>query len=1223
MAKNIVELIIDIKKKGGKELTEVVKNLNELQKASKGVKLDTLKRGLDSADASLKKVAKSGKVVKKSNDGIDKSGKKAASALKKEGAAAKKAATALKRQDNVAKKSAKSNNRLADAFQGAANQASILNGPLNGVSGRLSSISSGLKNTNPLVLGTAAAFAALTAAASKSLQTFGETERTLNRLSALIKTTGNNAGFTGDQLEVFSQNLAKSTLASLEGVRDAVGIALTFDNIRTDNLERALVISQDLSEVVGQDLTSSITQVSKALQDPIKGYTALKRVGVSFTESQIESIKIYQRNNDILSAQGIILETLEKQYGGAAKGAAQGFLGALDTLGQSVENLTVRFGELISEGSGVNELILSYADSFELAERRIKKSGGNIVDLVATTIAALLLNRDGVGKALESEDLDDLISFKDTTKNITKESLKLTKEIKKGLNKAQKEIDGFRKAASKALIDGDEKALKKARDDFSAFFEQSVLDKQAAQDNLEKVIASQPRNLTFDKDVQAQSEIEIEAARKIVEEKELLRKAAAELFHKNELSFTAKGLRAGIAADEKEAESKLALEEELAEKILEIKTKILEEEAEIAAKLREEGHRQALRLLEERRAAGEDVDNEIIEERAAGEAEKLKNTIRKLNEEKDFQKGTQDNIARDLEKAGIDDPSGDPEFQKTEEAIKKIDGLLLVLNEKLKNVEELKEVKIDTEDATKAAKAIEEAEKIIQDANKTTADIRKKQAEGDVEKLIEINNEERDAALKAINDKTEALEEAGDLTEEVAAKQVESLDAVNEKFNELEGAIVLEDVTEKFEGLIEKMEDGKISMDEFGEETDKLNGVLEETNERLGTMLPLLDKKAALEEQADKNAVGSAKERAKLAKMEIKLLRLQGKELEALKLEREEAEKKIKATFKDPAALKRALELNKAIFDVKDSREGARIAIEEVKEAAEEISEVNLTAAIDIKVEGLEKLQEALKIAKEAEDTKSIKKLEKAIKELGEEVDKTSKFFQDMFQSLEGHMNKAIIDAGELKEVFGDAIDQEDSFRKTGEALENMLRQSLADFGAELISNAITGAILGAVRIALEKALLLPGFKYLADAFAGIFDQQSSTEDFNFSSILAGLGGEFSFFHEGSAATNGGQARTMSVNPSVFKNAPRYHTGLNNKELPAILEKTEAVLTAKQTADINGAMQSMQGAGGAGGIRIENKFASDDIINDSSDEVMGNKVINVIRQNREQIKSLL
>jgi phage-related protein len=69
---------------------------------------------------------------------------------------------------------------------------------------------------------------------------------------------------------------------------------------------------------------TNAVQLGKALQDPIKGLTALARSGVTFTEVEREKIKAMVESGNILGAQEAILKAIETQVGGTAEATATG-----------------------------------------------------------------------------------------------------------------------------------------------------------------------------------------------------------------------------------------------------------------------------------------------------------------------------------------------------------------------------------------------------------------------------------------------------------------------------------------------------------------------------------------------------------------------------------------------------------------------------------------------------------------------------------------------------------------------------------------------------------------------------------------------------------------------------------------------------------------------------------------------------------------------------------
>jgi hypothetical protein len=170
-------------------------------------------------------------------------------------------------------------------------------------------------------------------------------ERNMLRTTAIVKATGGAAGLTAQQLHQQARALALATLQSTEGVMQAQQILLTFRSVAGETFTRATELAADLATVTGTSLTGSMTQLGKALEDPINGINALRRSGVSFTDAQRETIKSLVETNRAAEAQSLILDELARQYGGVARAEAMGLAGAQDTLAQRVQEARIALGQ--------------------------------------------------------------------------------------------------------------------------------------------------------------------------------------------------------------------------------------------------------------------------------------------------------------------------------------------------------------------------------------------------------------------------------------------------------------------------------------------------------------------------------------------------------------------------------------------------------------------------------------------------------------------------------------------------------------------------------------------------------------------------------------------------------------------------------------------------------------------------------------------------------------
>ena len=219
------------------------------------------------------------------------------------------------------------------ALGAAADQAA---GSVGQAGASVGSLAEGLKG---LVTGLAAAAAGITLGAvlGAVVTEAAEMERQFARTEAMVRATGESAGLTAEQLREQARALALATLQSTEGVLQAQQVMMSFRTVTGDTFTRAIELAADMSALFGGSLTGSVTQLGKALEDPVQGLSALRRVGVSFTEEQKALIQSLTETGRAAEAQTLILDVLAGQMGGVARAEAQGFAGAMDTIGQRVQ----------------------------------------------------------------------------------------------------------------------------------------------------------------------------------------------------------------------------------------------------------------------------------------------------------------------------------------------------------------------------------------------------------------------------------------------------------------------------------------------------------------------------------------------------------------------------------------------------------------------------------------------------------------------------------------------------------------------------------------------------------------------------------------------------------------------------------------------------------------------------------------------------------------------
>jgi hypothetical protein len=167
---------------------------------------------------------------------------------------------------------------------------------------------------------------------AKSMGLFGsQTQAVTNRLIELAEANEVNLAIDAETIKLTQSKLL--TFKELAGSADEAGGAF----------DRATMAALDLAAAGFGSAETNATQLGKALQDPIKGLTALTRSGVTFTKQEKENIKTLVESGQTLKAQDLILQAIETQVGGTAQATAK----ASDKMKLAFENVYETVGEAL------------------------------------------------------------------------------------------------------------------------------------------------------------------------------------------------------------------------------------------------------------------------------------------------------------------------------------------------------------------------------------------------------------------------------------------------------------------------------------------------------------------------------------------------------------------------------------------------------------------------------------------------------------------------------------------------------------------------------------------------------------------------------------------------------------------------------------------------------------------------------------------------------------
>jgi len=173
---------------------------------------------------------------------------------------------------------------------------------------------------------------------ASSVKSAMEAENALAEMKAVLLSTGGAAGMTLEELTKMASGLQKVTKFSDEEIMSGQSMLLTFTKIGKETFPLATEAMLNMAEKFGGMEAASI-QLGKALNDPIAGVSALRRVGVMLTDEQEQQIKGFMAVNDIASAQKVILKELETEFGGLARAAGDTTAGKFAQLKNAFDDL--------------------------------------------------------------------------------------------------------------------------------------------------------------------------------------------------------------------------------------------------------------------------------------------------------------------------------------------------------------------------------------------------------------------------------------------------------------------------------------------------------------------------------------------------------------------------------------------------------------------------------------------------------------------------------------------------------------------------------------------------------------------------------------------------------------------------------------------------------------------------------------------------------------------
>jgi len=275
-------------------------------------------------------------------------------------------------------------------------------GPMKGIQSQFKSLAAGFGIAVGAITGMAVGFNKLMAEAA-------EAQRIMAQTQAVIKSTGGAAGVTAKQIQEMAEGFARTTVFEDDAIQAMQNVLLTFTKLGKDVLPSATQAVLDMSTALGSDLQSTAIQVGKALQDPILGVTALRRVGVNFNAEQTKVIKNLVETGRSAEAMALILKELNTEFGGSAAAQLNTYAGQVQQLKNNFKDLMETVGTPILPGATADLVVFNqvlsgqispleaFRDRWDLIVTGLS-GGGKVID---DRLESVQLRIGGMRRALE------------------------------------------------------------------------------------------------------------------------------------------------------------------------------------------------------------------------------------------------------------------------------------------------------------------------------------------------------------------------------------------------------------------------------------------------------------------------------------------------------------------------------------------------------------------------------------------------------------------------------------------------------------------------------------------------------------------------------------------------------------------------------------------------------------------------------------------------------
>lgn len=274
----------------------------------------------------------------------------------------------------------------------AMNELAKLNKDVQGLSQSAQSSSKSFSGLLPNLAMLGGAYAFVKKGIIDSVKAFDQSEKVIAEMNAVLKSTGAVSGMTSESMMKLAGDLQNVTTFDDEAILHTENLILTFNQMGKDVIPQVTESILDLAQMMGGDLQGATMQVAKAMQDPERGLMMLRKSGVSFTDEQVRMIKSLYETGKAMEGQKMILQELQKEFGGQARAALETFGGRMKWLQNQISDAQEGIGKSI-----VNSITVALSGA-DLSAEKAKETLAKFRDFLMKWIPAFVVGLKWFGQ---------------------------------------------------------------------------------------------------------------------------------------------------------------------------------------------------------------------------------------------------------------------------------------------------------------------------------------------------------------------------------------------------------------------------------------------------------------------------------------------------------------------------------------------------------------------------------------------------------------------------------------------------------------------------------------------------------------------------------------------------------------------------------------------------------------------------------------------------------